>query len=76
MADGGDEGVDPDDAVPEEPSRALEEDEVWAKLVAAYDEEPGPGVTPWPEAGDVDDTSTVTSPDTRAWQESRCFVMK
>jgi hypothetical protein len=45
-----DEGISPDDAVPEEPHRAVDEEEVWAKLVAAYDEEPGPGTEPWPEA--------------------------
>jgi hypothetical protein len=45
-----DEGTNPDDAVPEEPHRAMDEEELWAKLVAAYDEEPGPGAEPWPEA--------------------------
>ena len=56
-----DEGTNPDDAAPEEPHRAVDEEEVWAKLVAAYDEEPGPGTEPWPEsenlpspAGDAD----------------------
>lgn len=55
-----DEGINPDDAVPEEPHSAVDEEEVWAKLVAAYDEEPGPGAAPWPEA------ESLPSPNGRA----------
>lgn len=49
-----DEGPNPDDSV--------DEDEVWAKLVAAYDQEPGPGAAPWPEAESLPAAPADSSP--------------
>ncbi|MFI0942285.1 hypothetical protein [Streptomyces sp. NPDC021020] len=53
MADREDEGTAPHEEEPPRPDTPLDEEAVWAALVAGYDEEPEPGTVAWPEAENV-----------------------
>lgn len=69
MADREDEGTAPHEEEPPRPDTPLDEEAVWAALVAGYDEVPEPGTEAWPEAENVPATDARAKASTAAADE-------